>query len=84
MSCRVAAFLRERNDGHSFWDGHALLFRVGRKGSTRCLRSIALFPAEAGVSWTVSAPRRERHPPRAGNLRSASCFTNSTPFLGFL
>jgi len=84
MSCRFAAFLRQRNDGRAFWDRHALLFRVGHKGSTRCLCSIALFPAEVGVSWEVSAPRPDRHPPRAGNLRSASCFTNSTPFLGFL
>ena len=62
MSCRFAAFLRERNDGQAFWDRHAFLFRVGHKGSTRCLCSIALFPAEVGVSWTVSAPRPERHP----------------------
>jgi len=47
-----------------------------------------------GVSWTVSTPRPERHPPQAGNLRSAvvlsvhfshlfpvtrtSCFAQST------
>jgi len=71
MSCRVAAFLRERKDGHAFWAGHALLFCVGHKESSRCLCSIALFPAEVGMSRTVSAPRPERHPPRAGNLRSA-------------
>jgi len=84
MSCRFAAFLRERNHGQAFWDRHALLSRVGHKGSTRCLCSIALFPVEVGVSWAVSELRPDRHPSRAGNLRSASCFTNSTPFLGFL
>jgi len=98
MSFRVAALLRERRDGHAFWAGHALLFPVGHQESTRCLCSIALFPAEVGMSRAVSAPRPERHPPRAGNLRSAvvlslqfvhsilvtraACLTNSTHVAG--
>jgi len=94
MSGPVAAFLLERKDGHAFWAGHELLFRVGHEESTCCLCSIALFPDEVGMSRTVSTPRPERHPPRAGNLHSAvvlsfhfvhlfpviraSCITNST------
>jgi len=52
MSCRVAAFLRERNDGHAFWAGHALLFGVGHKESTRCLCSIAL----SRLKWESAGP----------------------------
>jgi len=58
-------------DGHGFWACRALLFRVGHTENTLCLRGIALVPAEVGVSWTVSSPRPERHPPQAGNLLSA-------------
>ena len=65
MSCRVVAFVSERNDGHALSAGHALLLRVEHKESTRCLCSIALFSAEVGMSRTVSAPRPERHLPRA-------------------
>jgi len=98
ISCCVAACFSERNDGHAFWARHALLFRVGQKESTRFLFSIALFLAEVGSSWTVSAPRPQRQPPSAGNQRSAvvlslqffhfspvtraSCFINSTQVAG--
>ena len=53
-----------------------------------------------GVIWTVTAPRPERHPPQAGNLRSAvvlsvhfshmfpvtrtSCFAQSTQCVEFV